>query len=134
MASRSRSEPTSCTVSQCCWLPTSLRSDETLRRFSEERRVPLYRLEGLVSFYPHFRRTPPPKLAIDVCRDVVCAMHGGGECVQRLHEQCADSDIEVHEVSCLGRCDAAPSGTANEHPLSGAPDFDLDAIEQILVE
>ena len=107
-------------------------SDDTLRRMSTERRVPLYRLEGLVSFYPHFRRTPPAETAIDVCRDVACAMHGGDACLQRLREQCADSDIEVREVSCLGRCDAAPSGTANGHSLSGDSDFDLTRINQAL--
>jgi NADH:ubiquinone oxidoreductase subunit F (NADH-binding)/NADH:ubiquinone oxidoreductase subunit E len=106
-------------------------SDEALRKLAEERHVTLYRLEGLVSFYPHFRRTPPPRLKIDVCRDVVCAMHGGG-CLQRLQDQCADSDVELQEVSCLGRCDAAPAGTANGHVLAGREDFDVARIERLV--
>ncbi|MGE0374962.1 MAG: NADH-ubiquinone oxidoreductase-F iron-sulfur binding region domain-containing protein [Planctomycetaceae bacterium] len=87
-------------------------SDETLREVSDRRRVPLYRLEGLVSFYTHFRRTPPPQEVIHVCRDVCCAMHQ------------ADSPTgfltgEIHEVSCLGRCDAAPAVSINDRPSSG---------------
>jgi len=36
----------------------------TLRDLSARQRVPLYRLEGLVSFYPHFRRSPAPRAAV----------------------------------------------------------------------
>ena len=41
-------------------------SDDMLRDLSKSRRVPLYRLEGLVSFYPHFRRSPPPRVSVHV--------------------------------------------------------------------
>ena len=34
--------------------------EEELRDASERLRVPLYRLQEVVSFYPHFRTTPPP--------------------------------------------------------------------------
>lgn len=55
---------------------TGFLDDATLRNISEEHRVPLYRLEGLVSFYPHFRRTPPPRVTLQVCRDIACRMQG----------------------------------------------------------
>jgi formate dehydrogenase beta subunit len=84
--------------------------DSTLRELAARKNVPLYRLEGLVGFYPHFRRTPPPKVRLQVCRDVVCAMAGCGELTHKLREQLHyRDDIELQEVSCLGRCDSAPA-------------------------
>ncbi len=97
--------------------------DDTLRRLSRERNVPLYRLEGLVSFYPSFRRSPPPKYSVHVCRDVSCAMRGCQSLTAALQSACAGRDgVEIHETSCLGRCDSAPAVAVNEVPLTSAID------------
>lgn len=94
-------------------------SDESLQRIARAQRVPLYRLEGLVSFYPHFRRTPPPARTIHVCRDVACQMRGADKLRQALLKQVANIDTEIHEVSCLGRCEFAPALAVNEQPAQG---------------
>ncbi len=39
-----------------------------LKELSERLRVPLYRLQGLATFYPHFRTTPPPPAIVTLCR------------------------------------------------------------------
>ena len=52
-------------------------SNDALRELADTKRVPLYRLEGLVGFYPHFRREPPKRATVHVCRDICCAMAGG---------------------------------------------------------
>lgn len=90
-------------------------SDDTLRAMAREHKVPLYRLEGLVSFYTHFRRTPPKPTTIDVCRDVCCS--------HRIHASQLDElqnrdDVEVRMVSCLGRCDHAPAAMVNEEAVT----------------
>jgi len=101
-------------------------ADATLRELATERRVPLYRLQELVSFYPVFRRTPPPKTIVHVCRDVTCAMAGCAERTAELKTAITDrEDIELHEVSCLGRCDAAPAAAINEVPLAAESAADL---------
>ena len=88
---------------------------ETLRAVSRDRRVPLYQLEGLVSFYPSFRRTPPPAISVRVCRDICCAMAGSARLQQQLLDDSTGcADVEVCEVSCLGRCDAAPAMSLND--------------------
>ena len=77
-------------------------SNDTLREIAKQQRVPLYRLEGLVSFYPSFRRTPPPRKTVHVCRDVSCAMGGCAKLSADLQESLADQeDIEIVEVSCI---------------------------------
>ena len=95
--------------------------DDDLRSLAERLRVPLYRIEEVVSFYPHFRSTPPPKTEVAVCRDLSCFLRGGEAFCSRVKEALAgDPDIEVREVSCLGRCDAAPAALVNGVPVSGA--------------
>ncbi|MEX1230335.1 MAG: NADH-ubiquinone oxidoreductase-F iron-sulfur binding region domain-containing protein [Planctomycetaceae bacterium] len=94
-------------------------SNDTLRELAKEFRVPLYRLEGLVSFYPHFRRSPPPQRVIQVCRDVVCRLAGREAGMTELLARAKDDPtVAIEEVSCIGRCDAAPAVAVNELPLA----------------
>jgi formate dehydrogenase beta subunit len=97
-------------------------TDEMLHRLSREARVPLYRLEGLRGFYPVFRARPGPKTHVQVCRDIACAMKGGADhCAQVAAALRGLPDVEVEEVSCLGRCETAPAAAINEVPVSGGP-------------
>ena len=93
------------------WLPR-----EELVRLAQAERRPLYELQGLVSFYPHFRTDgPPPAVDLAVCRDLPCWLAGADERLAELRERYAgDPDVAVREVSCLGRCDCAPAVWANE--------------------
>lgn len=107
--------------------------DATLRDVAAAHNVPLYRIEGLVSFYPHFRRSPPPSGMVQVCRDVACRMAGGPSACERLKHALADRmDVEVHPVSCLGQCDSAPAVAVNEQPLEGNSLRDVDAVLEAL--
>lgn len=96
-------------------------SDDTLREIAKQQRVPLYRLEGLVSFYPSFRRTPPPHRIVHVCRDVSCAMAGCEKLSSDLRANLAtQDDVEIVEVSCIGRCEKAPAVSIDEVPIGNA--------------
>ena len=53
------------------WLPR-----EELVALSRDVRRPLYEIEGLVSFYPHFRTEPPKKVELRVCHDLSCWLRG----------------------------------------------------------
>ncbi len=98
--------------------------DDGLRDLAERLSVPLYRIEELVSFYPHFRRTPPPKVEVGLCRDLSCHLAGGPAFRAQVNALLAeDGAIDVHEVSCLGRCERAPAALLNEVPVAGvSPD------------
>ncbi len=91
-------------------------SETRLRQLAQEANVPLYRLQELVSFYPHFRTAPPPRVELLVCRDVACQVNGAEACLKEL-QALAPADAVVREVSCIGRCDAAPVGLLNELPV-----------------
>ena len=98
------------------WLPR-----EELVRLSRETRRPLYEIEGLITFYPHFRTAAPPKVEVTVCRDLSCWLQGADEQIAAIHERYGDGvEIEVREVSCIGRCDIAPAATVEERPVRAA--------------
>ena len=94
------------------WLPR-----EELVALSREVHRPLYEIEGLISFYPHFRTDPPKKVELRVCHDLSCWLLGADEGIAALRERYgADAEVELVEGSCLGRCDMAPACTVNETP------------------
>ncbi len=98
------------------WLPR-----EELEKLALDAKRPRYEIEGLISFYPHFRTSPPPKVALHVCHDLSCFLQGGEERIAELRERHGgDPDVELVEVSCLGRCDSAPACAVNERPASMA--------------
>jgi formate dehydrogenase beta subunit len=95
------------------WLPR-----EELVALSRDVHRPLYEIEGLVSFYPHFRTDPPKKTQIRVCHDLSCWLRGADRSIDAIRERYGtDADVEIVEGSCLGRCDIAPACAVNEQPL-----------------
>ncbi|MGH3979912.1 MAG: NAD(P)H-dependent oxidoreductase subunit E [Pseudonocardiaceae bacterium] len=94
------------------WLPR-----EELVALSRQAHRPLYEIEGLVSFYPHFRTEPPPTVSLHGCHDLTCWLAGSAARLAELRERYgSDADVEFREVSCLGRCDIAPAVAVNEQP------------------
>jgi len=96
------------------WLPR-----EELAALSRDVRRPLYEIEGLISFYPHFLTAPPKPVEVHACRDLSCWLRGADERTAALRQRHGpDPGTEIREVSCLGRCDAAPAVSVNECPAA----------------
>ena len=94
------------------WLPR-----EELEALARDQKRPLYEIQGLVSFYPHFLTERPRTVTVRVCRDLTCWLKGSEDRITQLHEQYDDADdVEVMEISCPGRCDIAPAATVDERP------------------
>ena len=94
------------------WLPR-----EELETLARDTRRPLYEIQGVISFYPHFRPDPPPGIELHVCHDLPCWLQGVDDAaVAGIRARHAGDDLEVTEVSCLGRCDLAPAVTVDERP------------------
>ena len=92
-------------------------SEDSLRTLSHATATPLYRLQELVSFYPHFRTTPPAPVTVAVCRDMSCHLAGSHDLAGRVREALEGRDVEVEEVSCLGCCELAPAARINGVPV-----------------
>lgn len=92
--------------------------DSAVKKLSAATGVPLFRWQEVASFFPHFRQSPPPKVSVAVCQDMSCRLRDACNLTRRVQEMAkgaSTGDIEVHEVSCLGRCDRAPAAFVNEN-------------------
>jgi formate dehydrogenase beta subunit len=104
------------------WLPR-----EELVALSREVHRPLYEIEGLISFYPHFRTTPPERVVLRVCHDLSCWLRGADDRLAEIGERYGpDPDVGLVEGSCIGRCDAAPAAVVNEAPVT------LDGVDALV--
>lgn len=93
-------------------------AEDALRELSHALGTPLYRLQELVSFYPHFRASPPAPTTVAVCRDMSCHLGGCEGLADSIRDALADrADVEVEEVSCLGCCELAPAVRVNGVPM-----------------
>ncbi len=82
-------------------------STDAARAVASRLGVPLHRVEGVLSFYPHFRREPAPRVEVSVCRDASCWLRGGADAARHAAAFRGDG-VDVREVSCLGQCERAP--------------------------
>jgi NADH:ubiquinone oxidoreductase subunit F (NADH-binding)/NADH:ubiquinone oxidoreductase subunit E len=91
-------------------------TDDLLRDLAHSLATPLYRIQELVSFYPHFRTTPPAAVTVHVCRDMSCHLKQADGLAEKLAAELREADVEVEEVSCLGCCELAPAVRVNGIP------------------
>lgn len=98
--------------------------DEDLAAVAREAEVPLYRVQELVSFFPHFRREwdKPARVEIKVCRDMACHLRGARSLLspKGLGQLAKAGDVSIEGVSCLGRCDRAPVCVVNRNTSDSA--------------
>ncbi|HXA47669.1 MAG TPA: formate dehydrogenase subunit gamma [Burkholderiaceae bacterium] len=74
-------------------------------------------VHGVISFYHHFRVTPPAKHVIQICRAESCQSMGGNELLAHaektlgcdLHKADANGTFSLEPVYCLGQCATSPA-------------------------
>jgi formate dehydrogenase beta subunit len=92
-----------------------------LQALSRRLNVPLYRLYGVASFYPHFRLQPPATLEIRVCSDVSCHLRGARDLhdiVRTAVDASPLTEVTVVPTACLGQCEGAPAIAINNQPYT----------------
>jgi NADH:ubiquinone oxidoreductase subunit F (NADH-binding)/NADH:ubiquinone oxidoreductase subunit E len=107
-----------------------LPADE-LRALAKRLDLPLFHLQGIASFYPHFYLEPPARAEVRVCDDMSCHLNGGGTLLRVLESRAASfgaAQVNVRPVSCLGRCDLAPAMVVNDAIYEGATVADADRL------
>jgi NADH:ubiquinone oxidoreductase subunit F (NADH-binding)/NADH:ubiquinone oxidoreductase subunit E len=89
-----------------------------LEALSARTQTPLYQIHSVASFYPHFHLAPPARAEVRVCADMSCHLNGASELRAELERRFANAgkrEVEIRDVSCLGRCDHAPAIAVNDH-------------------
>ena len=83
-------------------------------------------VHGIVTFYHEFRRTPPGRHVLHVCRAEACQAMGAdavADAVKRRlgvdwHETTADGAVTLEPVFCLGLCAIGPAAMLDGAPLA----------------
>ena len=89
-----------------------------LELLSSRTQTPLYQIHSVASFYPHFHLAAPARAEVRVCADMSCHLNGACELradIERRFANARRSEVEIRDVSCLGRCDEAPAIAVNDH-------------------
>lgn len=82
-------------------------------------------VHGIVTFYHEFRRTPPGRHVLRVCRAEACQSVGGDKVAADIrsrlgvdwHETTGDGAVTLEPVFCLGLCAVAPAALLDDTPL-----------------
>jgi formate dehydrogenase subunit gamma len=88
-------------------------------------------VHGTVTFYHDFRRTPPTRRRVSLCRGEACQSRGA----EALHDHAKDrwagsTEVEVGEVFCLGLCAQGPSGIVDGTLLAALDADTLDTLTE----
>ncbi len=102
-----------------------------LEGLSQRTQMPLYQIHSVASFYPHFHLAMPARAEVRVCADMSCHLNGAPELRAELERRFAGSraeEVQIRDVSCLGRCDIAPAVAINDQIFT---EVSADRAEQI---
>lgn len=93
-------------------------------------------VHGVVTFYHDFRRTPPGRHIIRLCRAESCQARGGAAIEQAATRQLgvamgetrADGQVSLEPVYCLGLCAIGPNALVDGRPVARIDAAMLDRI------
>jgi len=80
---------------------------------------------GIVTFYHDFRREPPARHELSLCRAEACQAMGAASLADKIraalaidwNETTSDGRISLKPVYCLGLCATAPAGMVDGSPI-----------------
>ena len=93
-------------------------------------------VHGVVSFYHHFRETPPGRHTIRICRAEACQSVGAEALIAHaerhlgigLHETTADGAVSLEPIYCLGNCALSPALLCDGEVMGRVTKEKLDAL------
>ncbi len=92
-------------------------------------------VHGVVSFYHDFRRHPPGRHVLLLCRAEACQSLGADALASHVrerlgvdwHETTGDGAVTLQPVFCLGLCAVGPSAMLDGNPLGRLDSTRIDA-------
>lgn len=95
-------------------------------------------IQGVISFYPHFREKPAGAVMLEVCRAESCQAMGGNALAEHARQQLgcnfddttANGAVTLQAVYCLGLCAQSPAVMINGQPHARMTPEKLDRLLQ----
>lgn len=93
-------------------------------------------VHGVISFYHHFRTTPPGTHTLQICRAESCQSMGSRDLEVHAkvalgidyHQTTADGAISLEPVYCLGNCACSPAVRVGDEVQGRMDTAQLDAL------
>ncbi len=74
-------------------------------------------VHGVITYYHHFRQTPPGKHVVHVCCAEACQANGSQALAEHAAARLQHGDISMEPVYCLGLCSIGPAILIDETTL-----------------
>ena len=74
-------------------------------------------VHGVITYYPHFRQTPPGRHVVRVCCAEACQAVGGEALAEHARACMEGGELTLEPVYCLGLCASGPALQINETTL-----------------
>jgi len=110
--------------------------DAALPIVAEALNISRAEIYGVVSFYHDFRRAPPGRHVVKLCRAEACQSMGGRDVAEHMCKRLAvdfgettpDGGVTLDAVYCLGLCALAPSAMVDGRVVGRVDRTKADAI------
>jgi formate dehydrogenase subunit gamma len=107
---------------------------ESVPLIAKELNLSRAEVHGVITYYHHFRQTPPGRHVIRVCCAEACQAVGGEALADHARARLDGSDLTLEPVYCLGLCAIGPALQIDEailHARVTPEQFDalMDALE-----
>ena len=109
---------------------------EAVTLIAEALNVTRAEVHGVVSFYHDFRRAPPGRHVLRLCRAEACQSLGADVLAARIrqrlgvewHDTTSDGSLTLEPVFCLGLCAVGPAALLDGVPLGRLDDVRLSSV------
>lgn len=91
--------------------------DEAVSLIAKELNLSRAEVHGVITYYHHFRRTPPPRHVVHVCCAEACQANGSEALAEYAASRLQHGDISMEPVYCLGLCSIGPAIQIDETTL-----------------
>ena len=98
-------------------------------------------VHGVISFYHHFRQTPPGKFTLQICQAESCQSMGSEKLTDHarkalgidFHQTTKDGQFSLEPVYCLGNCACSPAIMLNDDVYGRVSNERLDQIIKLAI-
>jgi formate dehydrogenase subunit gamma len=91
--------------------------EEAVPLIAKELNLSRAEVHGVITYYHHFRQTPPGKHVVKVCCAEACQANGSEALAAHAMKKYQNGDVTVEPVYCLGLCSIGPAVAVDETGL-----------------